>query len=249
MSLYSISFVAGILTILAPCVLPLLPVILWWSLAEGKYKRLFVIVWSFVFSAVLFTWIIKMTTIFTGLSGDFWKLFSGILLIVLWIFMLMPKIWNHLSFKSWFEENSSKILNKANMKSWLWWDILLWLSLWPVFTSCSPTYAIILSIILPISVWQALINVLFYALWLWLLLILIGIWWVNIIKRMKWASNPNWWFKKVLAGFIVLTWLSIMTWLDKNIETLLLDNNLFIDTSVFEKKLLDDSGLSLDSRI
>lgn len=184
-----------------------------------------------------------MTTIFTGLSGDFWKLFSGILLIVLWIFMLIPKIWNHLSFKSWFEWNSSRILNKANKKSGFWWDMLLGLSLGPVFTSCSPTYAIILSIILPISVGQALVNVLFYALWLGLLLMLVGIGWVSVIKRMKWASNPNGWFKKILAWLIVLTWLAIMTGLDKKVETLLLDNGLFIDTSMFEERLLDDTNI------
>ena len=38
MLIYLVSFLAGILTILAPCVLPVLPVILWGTLNESNYK-------------------------------------------------------------------------------------------------------------------------------------------------------------------------------------------------------------------
>lgn len=82
-SLAFISFVAGVLTILAPCVLPVLPVILAGSLSEKKKWYPYVVTFSLAFSIVLFTLLLKVSTLFIDIPPSFWKNFSGMILIFL----------------------------------------------------------------------------------------------------------------------------------------------------------------------
>ena len=65
MLLLLISFIAGVLTILAPCVLPLLPVIIGGSIS-GKTKeksRPYIIAASLAASLVVFTLLLKLSTL------------------------------------------------------------------------------------------------------------------------------------------------------------------------------------------
>ena len=78
-----ISFVAGVLTILAPCVLPVLPVILAGSLSEKKKWYPYVVTFSLAFSIVLFTLLLKVSTLFIDIPQSFWKNFSGMILVFL----------------------------------------------------------------------------------------------------------------------------------------------------------------------
>ena len=81
MTLLIVSFLAWVLTILAPCVLPLLPVILWASVSEAENKsRPYIIIASLWFSIILFSLLLKASTVFIWIDPIVWKLFSG------WIF-------------------------------------------------------------------------------------------------------------------------------------------------------------------
>lgn len=238
MWLYLISFFSWILTILAPCVLPLLPVIVWSSIQQGKKKRILTIVWAFMLSVIVFTWIIKASTVALWLSADFRKLFSGGLLLVLWVFMLFPQIRQKITVL--LKLNKAKTLQQsAAQKTWSIKDILLWVSLWPVFTSCSPTYGLILSVVLPASLTQAMIHITLYALGLWLLLFVIGRGWSALVRKVKRAAKPDGRFAKIIAWLVILTWLAIIMWRDKKVETFIVEQWLFIDTIEFEEKLLE----------
>lgn len=76
MTLFLASFLAGVLTILAPCVLPVLPVILAGSLSEKKSWYPSVVTFSLAISVVLFTVLLKVSTLFIGIPSDFWKYVS-----------------------------------------------------------------------------------------------------------------------------------------------------------------------------
>jgi hypothetical protein len=80
LSLLLLAFVAGVLTIAAPCVLPLLPVIVGGSaarsaadgsVAEKQWYRPVVIAASLAVSVVLFTLILRATTALLGIPDDF----------------------------------------------------------------------------------------------------------------------------------------------------------------------------------
>jgi cytochrome c-type biogenesis protein len=227
MSLIFISFLAWVLTILAPCVLPILPVILAWSTTDNNKKTPILIIISLGVSIIFFSILLKWTAIFIDIPAYFWSYLSWIILIFLWIITLFPNLWRIISYKSKIEEKSNELLLNSNNKSWILKNIFIWFSLWPVFSSCSPTYALILAIILPQSLLFWFINLLSYVLWLSLFLFLIAIFWQKIISKIKIFSNPNWYFKKFLWLIFLLIWLSIFTWFDKYIETQIINNSGF----------------------
>lgn len=93
MSLAFISFIAGILTILAPCVLPILPVILAGSVTEKKWWYPYVVTLSLALSIVIFTVLLKASTLFIDIPSSFWKYLSGTILLVLGLVYIFPHIW------------------------------------------------------------------------------------------------------------------------------------------------------------
>ena len=239
MSLLILSFFAWVLTILAPCVLPLLPIILWASVEESQNRsKPYIIIASLAFSIIVFTLLLKASTIFIDIDPIFWKLFSGWIIIIFWIITLFPNIWKNFSSKLWFSNKSNKLLWDSSQKSGKLWSIAVWFSLWPVFSSCSPTYALILAVILPQSFAIWLLNLVFYTLWLGLMLLLIAVLWQKFVAKLKWASDPQGTFKKVLWVLFIVVWLSIITWFDKTLETYILDY-WFLNTTEFESRLID----------
>lgn len=243
MTLLIVSFLAWILTILAPCVLPLLPVILWaWAVDTEDKKRPYVIILSLSISIIIFSLLLKASTIFIWVDPIIWKLFSWMILILFWIITIFPNLWKNISMKLWFSEKSNENLWKSAKKKWIFWSIMVWMSLWPVFSSCSPTYAIILAIILPISFFTGLLNLFFYVLWLWLVLLLISLLWQKFISKVKYISSPDWKFKKFLWILFLAIWISIITWFDKNIEAKIL-NSWYFDVTQLEQNILDKADI------
>lgn len=239
MWLLIISFLAGVLTILAPCVLPLLPVILWASVEDAKSKlKPYIIIISLAVSIIIFSLLLKVSTVFIWVDPIVWKIFSWVILIFFGIFTIFPNLWKAISTKFWLSNSSNINLWKSAEKKWFIWDVLVWLSLWPVFSSCSPTYTVILAVILPVSflVWMA--NLLAYVLWLSLMLLLISLLWQKFINKMKWASSPDGKFKKMLWILFLAVWIAIIFWYDKVIETKIIESWYFnlID---FEQNILD----------
>ena len=72
-SLAFVSFIAGILTILAPCVLPVLPVILAGSLTEKERWYPYLVTLSLALSIVIFTVLLKASTAFIDIPSSFWS--------------------------------------------------------------------------------------------------------------------------------------------------------------------------------
>lgn len=238
MILIILSFFSWVLTVLAPCVLPLLPIILAWSLEENNKKWPYIIIASLAVSMVLFSILLKATTIFIWVSQSFWAMFSGGLIVSLWIITIFPDLWKKVSYKLWFDKKSNETFSSSTTLSWNKKNILMWFSLWPVFTSCSPTYAIILAIILPASFLVWLLNLVAYALWLSTILLLIAIFWQKLVSKLKIVADPKSKFKKVLWIIFLIVWLAIFTWFDKKVETKLIEK-WFVWLGAFEEKLLE----------
>jgi len=243
MTLLIISFFAWVLTILAPCVLPLLPIILWASATDAKDKyRPYIIIASLWFSIIVFSLLLKASTIFIWIDPIVWKIFSWAILIIFWIITIFPNLWKDFSTKIWFSDKSNKKLSSSWQKKWILWSVLIWFSLGPVFSSCSPTYAIILAVILPVSFIVWLLNLFAYVLWLSAILLIIAIFWQKFISKVKWASSPDWVFKKILWIIFLLVWLAIITGYDKKIESKIIDSWYF-DITQIEQSILDNAWI------
>ena len=106
-----ISFIAGILTVLSPCVLPLLPVIVGGSIAGGKsLRRALVVTIALGISVFLFTFLLKVSTVFIMVPQDVWNWISGLILFVVGISFLFPTLWDRIPFINTLYRSSNKVL-------------------------------------------------------------------------------------------------------------------------------------------
>jgi cytochrome c-type biogenesis protein len=239
MILLLISFVAGILTVLAPCILPVLPVIVGGSISTDKnrYKKALTIIISLGVSILLFTFLLKASTLLIEIPEDVWKWISGGIIILFGLVTLFPNLWNnkHLAKLS---AKSNIALGKGNKKDSFWGDVTIGAALGPVFSTCSPTYFIVLATVLPVSIALGFVYLLAYVLGLGLILFLIVMLGQRLVAKLNIAANPNSKFKKLLGALFILLGFAIIAGLDKELEVKLIESNLF-DVTQVEQKLLE----------
>ncbi len=240
MSLYLLSLIAGMLTVLAPCVLPILPVIIWWSVIDGKKSRPRLIILSFAISMIIFSLALEYIVTQFGISQKTLIKASAWILIIFGLVLLFPQIWNKLMHITGIEAATNKAQWSAGVG--IKWDILLGLILWPVFTSCSPTYTLLVSNILQTdNIIESLSHILLYVVWLCVILLAIAYGGRSVVNKLKRAANPDGWFKKIIAGILILLGISIIMWWDKAAEARLIQNGLYLDTTSREVDALWDN--------
>lgn len=115
-----ISFFAGILTVLAPCVLPLLPVILGGSLAGHGKARPYIIIGSLIASLLLFTLLLKASTVLIQVDPAVWEYISGGLLVLFSVTLIFPRAWTWLMDVTGIENLSQNSLEHASEKEGRW---------------------------------------------------------------------------------------------------------------------------------
>ncbi|HEX9679632.1 MAG TPA: cytochrome c biogenesis protein CcdA [Candidatus Saccharimonadales bacterium] len=235
MPLALVSFVAGVLTVLAPCTLPLLPVIVGGGASESKKSAPYVITGSLVISIFAFTLLIQAGGALVGIPDRFWQYFSGGLISLFGLSMLWPGWWERLVLK--FNLASNRWLGRANQSRGIWRLILLGAALGPVFTSCSPTYALILATVLPVSFAEGALYMLFYALGLGLVLLATAKAGQAAAARLAWLSDPHGWFKRSLGAVFVLLGLAILSGLVATFEAWLVDLGVYDTIADFEFRL------------
>lgn len=222
-------FVAGVLTAFAPCILPLLPVILGGSVSgsgEKQVWRPYIITASLVASLVVFTMLLKASTIFIRIDPHVWTSLSGGLVIVLGIFMLFPMWWARLIGAIGFEHHSQQLLGKAaTAKNQTLSAILIGAALGPVFSSCSPTYAFVVATVVPANLALGIWYLTVYCSGVAAVLLLIAIIGRRLLRTVKWASNPGGWFQRSIAVLFILVGLAVVTGLDKALQTYLVEKD------------------------
>lgn len=238
MPLILIAFLAGILTALAPCVLPIIPAVVGGSVG-GKQdrKKPYIVVTSLFISIVLFTLLLKGSTLLIRIPDSFWVYLSGIIIVFFGLTLVFPQLWDKLTARFNIYGRSQKALGSAYQHKGFWGAVLIGAALGPVFSSCSPVYLFILSTVLPGNFISGLIHIMAYALGLCLILLLVGIFGQKLINKFKWASNPYGWFKRSLGVLLVIAGLLIITRLDRQIQQFVIDRGI-LDITQVEQKLL-----------
>ncbi len=115
-----VSFFAGILTVLAPCVLPLLPVILGGGLSTQDKQRPYIIILSLIGSLFLFTILLKTSAVLIDIDPYFWDYISGGLLVLFSLTLIFPGLWSWIMYKTGIEKFSQTSLQKASQKGSIW---------------------------------------------------------------------------------------------------------------------------------
>jgi cytochrome c-type biogenesis protein len=230
------SFLAWVLTILAPCVLPVLPVVLAGSVTEKQRWYPYLVTLSLAGSIVLFTVILKATTALIDIPPSFWKYLSWGILLALGLIYIFPHAWAWIWGKLGFGRSNISLDKAQDIGSPVVRAIATGAALGPVFSTCSPTYSLLLATVFPVSLLAGVGYTLVYALGLALMLTIIAIGGRSIIARFRGIASENWWFKRVLGIIFVLIGLAIISGLDKKIESRALD---IWNPSSLEEWLLD----------
>ena len=234
MQLLLISFLAGMLTVITPCVLPILPVILGGSLAGTERFRPLIISLSLVVSIFAFTFLLKVGTLFTDIPQDFWTYFSGGVVGLFGLALFFPSSWSALSQKLGFER-SNELLQSASQAGGYKGQILLGMALGPVFASCSPTFAVILVVVLPQSLQMGVPALLMYLLGLSLPLLLIGYGGRSVLSGFRFFANPTGTFRRGLGALLIVVGVLIVTGYEKKLEIALLNNGLYDFTKIDQR--------------
>lgn len=222
------ALVAGILTTLAPCVLPLLPVIVGGSLDQSSKRsrrRAYLITASLGASVVLFTLVLKASTALIGIPTSVWQWVSGSILIVLGLFSAFPSLWEHLSMRLSLQRRSAERLAVARQREGTVGAVLTGAALGPVFTSCSPLYGYVIVTVLPASFGQGIALLIAYVIGLCGTLLAIALLGQRFIGAARWAADPHGWFRRGLGWIFIVVGVAVIVGWDKDFQTWVIENS------------------------
>ena len=244
-TLLLVSFIAGILTIFAPCLFPLLPVIIGGSLDNkggNGLRGALIVIGSLVVSIVLFTLLIKFSSDLLGISRDFWVSFSAVLIILVGIFFLYENAWHKVPFVNKIFSKSNQFIGSGAQKGGTVGKIVIGASLAPAFSSCSPTYFLILATILPANFFQGVTYLFAYSVGLGAVLLLVALLGQVFTEKLEFFAGQK--FKKIMGIILIVIGLLLFTGLYRNVESFILDLGVF-NTYLIEERLIEDLGDSV----
>lgn len=236
------AFVAGVLTTLAPCVLPMLPVIVGGSIAgvaaepvptgggvalrrRSGLRRALVITSSLGVSIIVFTLLLKASTSLIGIPPEVWQWLSGGLLIALGAVALFPDLWDRVSARLGLQARSTARLSAARDREGLTGEILTGAALGPVFSSCSPLYGYVVVTVLPAEFGYGMLLLLAYVIGLCGTLLAIALLGQRLLRNARWLADPHGLFRRGLGALFIGVGLAVLTGLDKEFQAWVLENS------------------------
>jgi len=212
--------------VLAPCILPLLPVVIGASEegSRGVSKRALTVIGSLSISVILFTLLLKATTLFISIPQSFWTSFSGLVIVLVGLAIVFPSFWVRIPYVNKLSLLSNKALGSGYQKKSYKGDMLIGLALGPVFTTCSPTYLFIIATVLPASFIVGFVYLLGFTLGLAASLLLIAYFGQKIVNKISERMQTAGRIKQIFGVLIILVGIAVLTGYDKKIETIILDS-------------------------
>ena len=237
MTFLIVSFIAGVLTILAPCILPLLPVVIGSSASGRSRLTPYIVVGSLAVSIILFTYILKWSTALIMVPPQVWMYLSGGIILFFGLTLVFPSLWEKLPGLSRLSAGSNKLVGSGYERKSVVGDILIGAALGPVFSTCSPTYFVILASVLPVSFALGTTYILAYVLGLSLMLLLIALLGQRFADRLSGVADPHGYLKRGIGILFIVLGLLIITGYEKKLEVAILNSGYF-DITKTEQALL-----------
>lgn len=238
MSLIVVAFLAGMLTILAPCVVSLIPILLARTTTGERGHSPVAIIAGLGGSIILFSILLKSTTLLLGIPSSVWAIISGVIVILFGLVTIFPGLWESLALELRIPMLAQRNMADASRKKGVWGDVLLGASLGPVFSACSPTYALIVAAILPADPILGLAYLIMFVLGLSLMLGLLAVFGRALVVRLGWGINPRGVFRRVLGTIMVIVGLMIVTGLDKDLLGYLVEHGWYDFQIQLESQLM-----------
>ncbi len=146
--LLAFAFLSGVITILSPCILPVLPIVLSGGVGGGK-ARPFGVLAGFVVSFTAFTLALSAIVQALGIPVDALRIVAVVLIILFGVVMLVPWLRNR------FELLTSRIARRSGKapdtqrRNGFWSGVVVGLSLGLIWTPCvGPIMASVISLAL-----------------------------------------------------------------------------------------------------
>jgi cytochrome c biogenesis protein CcdA/thiol-disulfide isomerase/thioredoxin len=224
------AFFAGVITVFAPCVFALLPVIIGGSMSGDVHdkRRPFIIAGSLAASLIVFTLLLKVTTLFINISPSVITTTSGVIIVLLGLALLFPNFYDRIIIALNLQARSQRLLGKGSTnKGAVIGAVITGAALGPVFSSCSPVYGYILATVLPVNFAVAMTYIIAYVIGLSLMLLLVGFLGQKFVRKLRWASNPRGLFTRIVSVLFIIVGLLIITGYDKKFQTYVAEHTAF----------------------
>lgn len=242
------ALIAGVLTTLAPCVLPMLPIIVGGSVAgvagdpsvpvngqgapvatavrvRSPLTRALVITGSLGASIIVFTLLLRASTSLLGIPPEVWSWVSGGILIVLGLAALFPDAWDVVSARLSLQARSSARLGKARQRDGLTGEILTGVALGPVFSSCSPLYAYVVATVIPAELGRGLLLLLAYVIGLCGTLLAVALLGQRLVRNARWIADAHGWFRRGLGVVFIVVGVFVITGFDRDLQAWVIENS------------------------
>ncbi len=215
------AFVAGVVTILSPCILPLLPIILS-SSTSGSKKRPFGVVTGFVVSFTFFTLFLSTIVSATGLSAGFLRNLAVVILIGFGLSLLIPKTQELL--EKLFTNLSNKTPQQRE-RSGFGGGVIVGISLGLIWTPCvGPILASVISLALTGTVsGTALIIALAYSIGTGLPMLAIIFGGRQLLQKVPWLLRNTSKIQKAFGLLMIVTAVGILFNVDRTFQSYILE--------------------------
>lgn len=222
--LISFAFLAGIVTILSPCILPVLPIILSSSVGgqEVGKSRPFGVVVGFIASFTFFTLFLSTIVHLSGIPADSLRLVSVFVIAAFGLSLLIPK------FQQLVELAFAKLtrfLPQTNTQSGFGSGIIVGFSLGLLWTPCvGPILASVISLAIVGTVTiNSFLITLAYSLGTAIPMFAVMIGGQRLLQRVPWLVANTAKIQRVFGVIMILTAVGIFLNLDRSFQTFVLD--------------------------
>lgn len=215
------AFVGGIVVILSPCILPVLPILLQGSADTGRWKPAGIIL-GFLASFTVFTLTLSALVSSLGASPDLLRYVAAGILGVLAVVSLVPALMLR------FEALAGRLTSRAavrNQRSGLVGGVLTGVSLGVVWTPCvGPIMASVITLALSSAVtWQAFFVTLAFSLGTAIPMVLIMYGGRGLLNRVQVLKRNGPTIQRIFGALMLLTAVAIGLGLDRRFQSLVLD--------------------------
>lgn len=219
--LYIFSFLAGVVTVLSPCILPVLPIVLSSSIGQGK-KRPLGIVSGFILSFTFFTLFLTAIVKLLGIPADSLRLLSVVVIFLFGLSLLFSQVQTLL--EKLFARLSRFVPQGKADNHGFGGGFVVGLSIGLLWTPCvGPILASVISLALTGTVTAtAFLITLSYSTGTAIPMLAIVYGGQNLMKRVPWLLKNTGKIQKIFGVVMMLTALGIYFNLDRKFQSYIL---------------------------
>ena len=216
------AFIAGFVTVLSPCILPVLPIVLSGSL-QGGHRRPIGIVTGFIVSFSLFTLFLTALVKATGIPADFLRTLSVVIIVLFGFSLLLPNF--QVLMEKIFTKLSGLVSRNSTQATGFWSGLVLGVSLGLVWTPCvGPIIASVITLAATSSVNGSSILITFaYSLGTAIPMFAITYGGRTLLQKVPFLLKNTTNIQKAFGILMILVAVGIFFNFDRKFQTLVLD--------------------------